>query len=98
MTLIQRKKSSSLAILDEPYLCPILNNPAHGRIQYGGHGFYKRLTYECNAGYTVVGPKERMCVSDGFWEPVADVYCIRKGTSMRADARSIPYTTSSRCR
>lgn len=35
--------------------------------------------YECNSGYTVVGPKERICVSDGFWEPVTDVYCIRKG-------------------
>ena len=68
-----------LALITERYLCPILNNPAHGRIQYEGHSFYSRLFYECNPGYTVVGPKERICVSDGFWEPVVDVYCIRKG-------------------
>ena len=66
-------------ILTERYLCPILSNPPHGRIQYDGHSFYSRLAYECNPGYTVVGPKERICVSDGFWEPVTDVYCIRKG-------------------
>ncbi|UJR30906.1 hypothetical protein I4U23_018416 [Adineta vaga] len=68
----------SRSLITERYLCPILNNPAHGRIQYEGHSFYSRLFYECNAGYTVVGPKERICVSDGFWEPVTDVYCIRK--------------------
>jgi len=68
-----------LAIISERYLCPILNNPPHGRIHYDGHSFYSHLIYECNPGYTVVGSKERTCVSDGFWEPVADVYCIRKG-------------------
>ena len=69
----------NLAIITERYLCPILTNPPHGRIHYDGHAFYNRLIYECNPGYTVVGPKERICVSDGFWEPVTDVYCIRKG-------------------
>lgn len=68
-------------ILTERYLCPVLSNPPHGRIHYDGHSFYSRLIYECNPGYTVVGPKERICVSDGFWEPVTDVYCIRKGTN-----------------
>jgi hypothetical protein len=77
--LITRKHFIHLAILTERYLCPILNNPPHGRINYDGHSFYSRLIYECNSGYTVIGPKERICVSDGFWEPVADVYCIRKG-------------------
>ncbi len=66
-------------ILTERYLCPMLTNPPHGRINYDGNAFYSRLVYECNPGYTVVGPKERICVSDGFWEPVTDVYCIRKG-------------------
>jgi hypothetical protein len=59
----------------------VLTNPPHGRIHYDGHAFYSRLVYECNSGYTVVGPKERICVSDGFWEPVTDVYCIRKGNT-----------------
>lgn len=68
----------SRTIITERYLCPILTNPPHGRIHYDGHSFYSRLVYECNPGYTVVGPKERICVSDGFWEPVTDVYCIRK--------------------
>ena len=73
------RKFFDLAIITERYLCPVLNNPPHGRIHYDGHSFYSRLVYECNAGYTVVGPRERICVSDGFWEPVTDVYCIRKG-------------------
>ncbi|CAF4291582.1 unnamed protein product [Rotaria socialis] len=68
----------SRTIVTERYLCPIMNNPPHGRIHYDGHSFYSRLVYECNAGYTLLGPKERICVSDGFWEPVVDVYCIRK--------------------
>ena len=49
-------------------VCDALSNPVNGTVTVSQEGATSKASYRCNAGYTLVGAKERLCLNGGSWE------------------------------
>lgn len=47
--------------------CDELAEPSNGRIVVNDNYFNSHVTYECDPGYYMFGPKERICQGDSSW-------------------------------
>ena len=47
--------------------CGGLDNPLNGQVTLTGTEFGSFATYECNAGFNLVGNVERTCQESGDW-------------------------------
>ena len=61
-------------------VCPDnLSAPSDGTIDITGTFVGSQAFYSCAAGFTLVGPDKRTCLSNGFWSG-NDPVCIPPGT------------------
>ncbi|XP_039298453.1 sushi, von Willebrand factor type A, EGF and pentraxin domain-containing protein 1 isoform X2 [Nilaparvata lugens] len=72
--------SCGLSCIKPERECPALENPTLGRVVVSGKLFRDKATYTCEAGFHVVGLRERTCQADGQWSGGAptckqNVYC-----------------------
>ena len=51
----------------EPLLCPFPDSPENGKVKGSAVRYEDSIVYECNEGYTLVGPQVRKCGSQGTW-------------------------------
>ena len=58
-------------------VCGFLQDPVNGQIIISGSTFGSTATYECDAGYVLVGGEERTCQENGQWSGTAPS-CICK--------------------
>lgn len=58
-------------------LCPVLENPANGKVLIGTRVPGSTALYTCNSGYKVVGEDTRNCQNNGDWSGQAPI-CMRK--------------------
>ena len=57
--------------------CPILIDPANGRVSVTGNSPGDMAVYTCDPDYDLVGVSVRQCGSNGEWSGEAPM-CIRK--------------------
>ena len=48
-------------------MCPVLGNPANGRVSVTGNSPGDTATYTCDVGYNLVGAQNLTCGGDGMW-------------------------------
>ena len=55
--------------------CPDLPAPRDGSVDLSGNEVGATATYSCDAGFQLVGPKERICGENGSWSPNLEPKC-----------------------
>lgn len=60
--------------------CPALPNPENGGVSLSGITPGSTVTYDCNAGYSLIGERTRMCLPSGEWSGSAPT-CKRERRS-----------------
>ena len=61
--------------------CPELPSPTFGQVTLRGLLFNDKANYTCELGYTLVGPKQRLCQADGTWSGSFPI-CKQNGISL----------------
>lgn len=59
------------AIIHTAVLCPKLIAPSYGSVSVTGLEVGSMATYECNAGFQLVGTSTRYCFPNGEWSAEA---------------------------
>ena len=49
-------------------MCPSIGAPANGVKQGNENKFGKSVVFDCNAGYSLRGPRVRTCQLNGKWD------------------------------
>lgn len=70
--------------------CAELGPMDNGVFKVTGDHFGARVTYTCNDGYWMSGPKERVCQGDASWSEHAPE-CKQKGTNSHTYSLSLMY-------
>lgn len=58
--------------------CGILTIPKNGRVTYITTTFESNATYNCDIGYTLIGPERRTCAAEGNWTHSEEPRCQSK--------------------
>ena len=61
--------------------CDLLKQIYNGTFTVTGDYFNAKVTYMCNKGFFISGPKERVCQGDGSWSSSSPV-CTKYGKNL----------------